>query len=58
LAIDRNKVQQQAEKLVQAKKYDAGIAQYQALVADNPRDLVTPPRITPPGRACSSDISL
>ncbi|MBI3448430.1 MAG: tetratricopeptide repeat protein [Acidobacteria bacterium] len=41
MAIDRNKVQQQAEKLVQAKKYDAGIAQYQALVSDNPRDLVT-----------------
>jgi len=41
LPIDRNKIQQQAEKLVNSGKVEAGIAQYQALVSDNPRDLGT-----------------
>jgi len=41
LAFDRDKVQQQADKLVAAGKIEAGIAQYQLLVGDNPRDLGT-----------------
>jgi len=41
LAINRNRVAQEAEKLLQQGKTDAAIAQYEILVKDNPRDLNT-----------------
>ncbi|HEY3174391.1 MAG TPA: tetratricopeptide repeat protein [Candidatus Polarisedimenticolia bacterium] len=41
MAIDRNKVSQQAEKLVSQGKIDAAISQYELLVKDNSRDLNT-----------------
>ncbi len=41
LAINRNRVAQEAEKLLQQGKTDAAIAQYEILIKDNPRDLNT-----------------
>lgn len=41
MAIDRNKVAQQAERLVAQGKVGEAIAQYEILVKDNPRDMNT-----------------
>ncbi len=41
MAVNRNKVQEQADKLVAAGKLDAAVDVYRKLVADNPRDLGT-----------------
>ncbi len=41
MAVNRNKVQEQADKLVAAGKLDAAVDAYRKLVADNPRDLGT-----------------
>ncbi len=41
MAVNRAKVQEQADKLVAAGKLDAAVDAYRKLVADNPRDLGT-----------------
>lgn len=41
MALDRDKVLQTAQKLVEKKRYDKAIAEYQRLVADDPKDVRT-----------------
>jgi len=41
VAVDRDKVLQAAQKLVEKKRYDKAIVEYQKLVADDPKDVRT-----------------
>ncbi|WP_437543826.1 tetratricopeptide repeat protein [Sorangium sp. So ce367] len=41
MAVDRDKVLQTAQKLVERKRFDKAIAEYQKLVADDPKDVRT-----------------
>ena len=41
VAVDRDKVLQAAQKLVEKKRYDKAVAEYQKLVADDPKDVRT-----------------
>ncbi len=41
MAVDRDKVLQAAQKLVEKKRYDKAVAEYQKLVADDPKDVRT-----------------
>lgn len=41
MAINRDKILQEAQKLVDKKKYDKAIAEYQKVVADDPNDVRT-----------------
>jgi tetratricopeptide (TPR) repeat protein len=41
VAVDRDKVLQAAQRLVERKRYDKAIAEYQKLVADDPKDVRT-----------------
>lgn len=41
MAVDRDKVLQAAQKLVERKRYDKAIIEYQKLVADDPKDVRT-----------------
>ena len=41
MAVDREKVLQAAQKLVEKKRYDKAIVEYQKLVADDPKDVRT-----------------
>ncbi len=41
MAVDRDKVLQAAQKLVEKKRYDKAIVEYQKLVADDPKDVRT-----------------
>jgi tetratricopeptide (TPR) repeat protein len=41
VAVDRDKVLQAAQKLVERKRYDKAIVEYQKLVADDPKDVRT-----------------
>jgi tetratricopeptide (TPR) repeat protein len=41
VAVDRDKVLQTAQKLVERKRFDKAIAEYQKLVADDPKDVRT-----------------
>ena len=41
MAIDREKVLEAASKLVEKKRYDKAIVEYQKLVADDPKDVRT-----------------
>ncbi|WP_437568055.1 tetratricopeptide repeat protein [Sorangium sp. So ce542] len=41
MAVDRDKVLQTAQKLVERKRYDKAIAEYQKLVAEDPKDVRT-----------------
>lgn len=41
MAVDRDKVLQTAQKLVERKRFDKAIAEYQKLVAEDPRDVRT-----------------
>jgi tetratricopeptide (TPR) repeat protein len=41
VAVDRDKVLQAAQKLVEKKRYDKAIAEYQKLVSDDPKDVRT-----------------
>ncbi|AUX25271.1 hypothetical protein SOCEGT47_058150 [Sorangium cellulosum] len=41
VAVDRDKVLQTAQKLVERKRFDRAIAEYQKLVAEDPRDVRT-----------------
>jgi tetratricopeptide (TPR) repeat protein len=41
VAVDRDKILQAAQKLVEKKRYDKAIAEYQKLVADDPKDVRT-----------------
>lgn len=41
MAVDRDKVLQAAQRLVERKRYDKAIAEYQKLVADDPKDVRT-----------------
>ena len=41
MAVDRDKVLQAAQKLVEKKRYDKAVVEYQKLVADDPKDVRT-----------------
>src|SRR6185312_6324369 len=41
VAVDRDKVLQAAQKLVEKKRYDKAVVEYQKLVADDPKDVRT-----------------
>lgn len=41
MAVERDKVTQAAQKLVEKKRYDKAIAEYQKIVADDPKDIRT-----------------
>jgi tetratricopeptide (TPR) repeat protein len=41
VAVDRDKLLQTAQRLVEKKRYDKAIAEYQKLVADDPKDVRT-----------------
>jgi tetratricopeptide (TPR) repeat protein len=41
VAVDRDKILQAAQKLVEKKRYDKAVAEYQKLVADDPKDVRT-----------------
>ena len=41
MAINRDKILQEAQKLVDKKRYDKAIAEYQKVVADDPTDVRT-----------------
>lgn len=41
VAVDREKVLQNAQKLVEKKRYDKAVVEYQKLVADDPKDVRT-----------------
>lgn len=41
MAINRDKILQEAQKLVEKKRYDKAIAEYQKVVADDPNDVRT-----------------
>ena len=41
VAVDRDKILQAAQKLVEKKRYDKAIVEYQKLVADDPKDVRT-----------------
>lgn len=45
MAVDRDKILQAAQKLVEKKRYDKAVAEYQKLVADDPKDVRTLLRI-------------
>ncbi len=41
MAVDRDKILQAAQKLVEKKRYDKAIVEYQKLVVDDPKDVRT-----------------
>ena len=41
MAVDRDKVLQAAQKLVEKKRYDKAVVEYQRLVVDDPKDVRT-----------------
>ncbi|MFT3767726.1 MAG: tetratricopeptide repeat protein [Minicystis sp.] len=41
MAVDRDKILQAAQKLVEKKRYDKAVAEYQKLVVDDPKDVRT-----------------
>lgn len=41
MAVDRDRVLQAAQRLVERKRYDKAVAEYQKLVADDPKDVRT-----------------
>jgi tetratricopeptide (TPR) repeat protein len=41
VAVDRDKILQAAQKLVEKKRYDKAVVEYQKLVADDPKDVRT-----------------
>ncbi|APR85806.1 TPR domain protein [Minicystis rosea] len=45
MAVDRDKILQAAQKLVEKKRYDKAVVEYQKLVADDPKDIRTLLRI-------------